>query len=52
MDNRTAEQLEAKATEIILQDGHEKSDIKELTKIRFFLSIWYKKTNMLGSSRE
>lgn len=52
MDKRTTEQLEQRATEIILQEWHEKKDLKELSKIRYFLSIHYKETNMLWHSRE
>lgn len=52
MENRTQEQLEARATEIILQDGHTPEDTKELSRIRFFMSKHYKAVNMTGSAQE
>lgn len=52
MENITVEQLIAWATKIILQPAQTIEDISKLTKIRYFLSIWYKKLYTQWSSKE
>lgn len=52
MENLTVDELINNATKIIVQEGHTIDDIKILSKIRYFLSIAYKRTNTLWSSQE
>jgi len=52
MDKRTTDQLINRATEIVCQDWHTADDRKELSQIRYFLSLKYKQTNTQGSSQE
>ena len=52
MDNRTLEELENKASNIITQDWHTREDVKVLSQIRFFMSKYYKDYMKNWSSNE
>lgn len=52
MDVLTVEELEKKATDIVLQDAHVREDVKQLSKINYFLSLHYKRINTHGSVKE
>jgi hypothetical protein len=47
MDKLTYEQLIEKATNIILQEGHVKEDVKTLSQIKFLLATQHKNFNTL-----
>jgi hypothetical protein len=52
MDKLSADQLINKSTKIIMQDWHTQEDAKELSRIKYFLAIQYKKLNTASSAQE
>lgn len=52
MDTLSQDTLIKKATDIINADWHTQEDVKTLSKIKYFLSLHYKRINILGSAKE
>ena len=52
MDKMTVEQLESEATSIVLQEWHTPDDCKQLSQIKYFLSLHYKRINIDWSAKE